>query len=43
MVGHRARILRKNDAEHTHLCQQFWLYLDIFGFSLIKSLNYNKH
>jgi len=29
----------KNDLEHTHLCQQVWLYLDLFIFSLIKSLS----
>ena len=29
--------ISKNDAEHTHLCQQCCLYLDIFLFSLIKS------
>jgi len=29
----------KNDVEHTNLCQQFWMYLDIFIFSLIKSLS----
>jgi len=31
--------LSKTDVEHTHLCQQFCLYLDIFIFSLIKSLS----
>ena len=35
-VGHRAFSLSKTDVEHTHLCQQFWLYLDIFIFLLIK-------
>ena len=32
-------VFSKNDVEHTHLCQQFWLYLDIFIFSLIRSLS----
>jgi len=32
----------KNDVEHTHLCQQVWLHLDIFIFSLIKYLSWNK-
>jgi len=32
-------VISKNDVEHTHLGQQVWLYLDIFIFSLIKSLN----
>jgi len=33
-VGHRARFF-EIDVQHTHLCQQFWLYLDIFIFSLL--------
>ena len=37
-LGHRARF-SKNDVELTHLCQHVWIYLDIFIFSLIKSLN----
>jgi len=32
-------VFSKNDVEHTHPCEQFWLYLDIFIFSLIKSLS----
>ena len=35
-------IFSENDVEHTHLSQQFWLYLDIFIFSLIKCLSCNK-
>jgi len=38
-VGHLARFFSKIDVGHTHLCQQFWLCLDFFIFSLIKSLN----
>jgi len=30
-------VFSKNDVEHTHLCQEFWLYLDIFILLLIKS------
>ena len=41
-VGHRARFFRKMMLKHTRLCQQVWLYLDIFIFSLIKSLSCNK-
>jgi len=42
-AGHCARFYPlKNDVEHTHLCQQFCLYFDIFIFSLIKSLSCNK-
>ena len=36
------QLFSKIDVEHTYLCQQFWFYLDIFIFSLIKSLNCNK-
>ena len=39
-VGHRACFFKK--WSWTHLCQQVWLYLDIFIFSLIKSLSCNK-
>ena len=35
-------IFSENDVEHTHLSQHFWLYLDIFIFSLIKFLSCNK-
>jgi len=42
-VGHCACFFFKNGGEHTNLCQIFWLYLDIFIFSLIKSLNCNKN
>jgi len=35
-------VFSNDDVEHTHLCQQFWLYLDIFVFSFIKSLSCNK-
>jgi len=39
-VGHLLLgFFSKKDVEHTHLCQQ---YLDIFIFSLIKSLSCNK-
>ena len=41
-AGHCNHFFRKNDVEHTPLCQQFWLYLGIFIFSLIKSLTCNK-
>ena len=32
----------KTDVDHTHLWQHFWLNLDIFMFSLIKSLSWNN-
>jgi len=35
-------VFSKINVEHTHLCQQFWLYLDIFVFSLIKLLQNTK-
>jgi len=39
-VGHYARFFEKWC--WTHLCQQFWLYLNIFIFSPIKSLSCYK-
>ena len=38
-VGHRDRFFPKNDGEHTHLCQQFWLlfgYFDIVTYQVLK-------
>ena len=37
-VDHRARFFSE---KNTHLCQQFGRFLDIFIFSLIKSLSCN--
>jgi len=37
-VGHRARFFPKMMLNTPTFCQQFWLYLDIFIFSLIKYL-----
>jgi len=38
--GHRARIFRKNDVEHTHLCKEIWLYFGHFHIVTYQGLKF---